>query len=80
MSNFDQVIKQLKSDLATIRTGRASASLVENLEVEAYETKMPLKELAGISIPEARQWRMHCEPPVLTQHRKERLCGLTFPH
>jgi len=52
---FEQVIRSLQSDLVAIRTSRASASLVENLEIEAYETKMPLKELAAISIPEARQ-------------------------
>lgn len=50
-----KVIQDLQASLATIRTGRASASLVEDLEVEAYEAKMKLKELAAIAIPEARQ-------------------------
>lgn len=52
---FEPIIEELKESLATIRTGRASASLVEDLEVEAYETKMKLKELAAIAVPEARQ-------------------------
>lgn len=52
---FEGVVKDFQDELAAIRTGRASASLVEDLEVEAYETKMPLKELAAVSIPEARQ-------------------------
>lgn len=55
MSNFDRIIEDLNGDLAAIRTGRASAALVEDLEVEVYGTKMKLKELAAIAIPEARQ-------------------------
>lgn len=55
MSNFNRIIEGFKNELAAIRTGRASASLVEDLEVAAYGTKMPLKELAAIAIPEARQ-------------------------
>jgi len=53
--NFERIIEDFRGELAAIRTGRASASLVEDLEVAAYETKMPLKELAAIAVPEARQ-------------------------
>jgi len=52
---FEQSIKKLQSDLATIRTGRASSSLVEDIKVEAYDSVTTLKELAAISIPEPRQ-------------------------
>ncbi len=48
------IVDYLKSDLATIRTGRAHATLVEDLPVEAYGQKMRLKELAGISVPDPR--------------------------
>jgi len=41
-------------DLSTIRTGKASPALVENLGVEAYGSQMRLKEVAGISTPEPR--------------------------
>jgi ribosome recycling factor len=47
-------IKSLEEDLAGIRTGRASPGLVERLQVEYYGNPTPLKELAGISIPEPR--------------------------
>ncbi len=50
--NLQDVIDYLKSELATIRTGRAHATMVEDLLVEAYEQKMRLKELAGISVPD----------------------------
>ncbi len=52
---LDSIIQKLQSDLATIRTGRASSSLVENLKVSAYGSTMALKELASISVPEPRQ-------------------------
>jgi ribosome recycling factor len=44
----------LRHNLATIRTGRASAGLVEHLQVEAYGAPMPLNQLANIAVPEAR--------------------------
>jgi ribosome recycling factor len=40
------------SELTKIRTGRASTSLVENIEVEAYGSRMKIKELGSISVPE----------------------------
>jgi ribosome recycling factor len=47
-------VEALRQHLGTIRTGRASPALVEHLPVEAYGTPMPLNQLAGISVPEAR--------------------------
>ena len=41
-------------EFAEIRTGRANPSLVEGLMVEYYGTNTPLKQLAGISVPEPR--------------------------
>ena len=52
---FGQVLTKLQEDLALVRTGRASSSLVENLKVPVYGSVMTLKELASISIPEPRQ-------------------------
>lgn len=49
-----KAVEALHHTLSTIRTGRASPSLVEHLQVEAYETVMPLNQLAGINIPESR--------------------------
>src|SRR5690349_1446930 len=47
-------IQSLTDDLASIRTGRASPSLVEKLPVEYYGTPTPLMQLASISVPEPR--------------------------
>jgi ribosome recycling factor len=40
--------------MSTVRTGKASPALVENIDVEAYGTQMKLKQLALITTPEAR--------------------------
>lgn len=44
----------LQDDFNTIRTGRASASLFDKIQVEYYGQKTPLNQVATISIPEAR--------------------------
>ncbi len=49
-----KAMEALRRDLSTIRTGRASPSLVERLTVEYYGTPTPLNQLAGISVPEPR--------------------------
>jgi len=47
-------LEALKKDFASIRTGRASPSLLDHINVEYYGTTVPLKQLANISIPEPR--------------------------
>ncbi len=47
-------IAALKQDLGGLRTGRASASLLEPVQVEAYGSHMPLNQLATVSVPEPR--------------------------
>lgn len=49
-----KAVEALRHNLATIRTGRASAGLVEHLQVEAYGSPMPLNQLSNISVPEAK--------------------------
>jgi len=51
---FEKILEHLKKELAGIRTGRAHSSLVEDIAVESYGAKMPLKQLASVSIPESR--------------------------
>lgn len=49
-----RAVANARSEFAKVRTGRANASLVEKLPVEAYGEMMPLQQLAGFSVPEAR--------------------------
>jgi ribosome recycling factor len=51
---FAKAVEHLKSELKTLRTGRASGQLVENLEVEYYGVKTPLIQIAQITVPEPR--------------------------
>ena len=52
---IDKVVSFLERELTKIRTGRASASLVEDIVVDCFGSKMPLKQLAAISSPEPKQ-------------------------
>ena len=52
---MEKALAFLTDELATVRAGRATPALVEKLMVEAYETKMPLVELATITAPEVSQ-------------------------
>jgi ribosome recycling factor len=51
---FARAVEYMKNELATLRTGRASAALVENLIVEFYGNPTPLLHMAQITIPEPR--------------------------
>ena len=53
-SRMTRSVEALTREMGTIRTGRASPTLVENLMVDYYGVPTPLNQLASISIPEAR--------------------------
>lgn len=45
-------IDHVKHELAGVRTGRASVAILDGVQVDAYGSKMPLNQLAGLSVPE----------------------------
>src|SRR4051795_8152773 len=45
-------LEHVKHELAGVRTGRASVTILDNVHVEAYGSRMPLNQLAGLSVPE----------------------------
>ncbi len=51
----DKTLKHLKEQLGSIRTGRASPTLVDTIRVDYYGTPTPLNQIAHISVPEPRQ-------------------------
>lgn len=53
-TRMGKAMDALRRELDTIRTGRASPSLVERVSVDYYGTPTPLNQLAGISVPEPR--------------------------
>jgi len=50
---FNKVMDFLKNEIISLRTGRATPALVENIKVEVYGQSMPLSQLATISIPQS---------------------------
>lgn len=52
---LEKVINFLNREVGKIRTGRASPSLVEDVVVDCFGQKFPLKQLAAISVPEPKQ-------------------------
>jgi len=51
---MEKSIEVLKKDFASIRTGRASISLLDGISVDYYGTKSPLNQVATLSVPEPR--------------------------
>lgn len=51
---MDGAINAYKHDLASLRTGRASSNLLDAVEADAYGGRMPITQLATISVPEPR--------------------------
>ena len=52
-SKMKKTLEVLQNDLKTIRTGRASTALVENIRADYYGTPTPLKQLATLAAPQA---------------------------
>jgi ribosome recycling factor len=53
-NKMQKTVQVLKREMETIRSGRATSALVDQITVEAYGTNTPLSQLASISVPEAR--------------------------
>lgn len=51
---MDKAIQSYSRELASIRAGRANASLLDRITVDYYGAPTPVNQLAGISVPEAR--------------------------
>ncbi len=51
---MDGALESLKKDFAGLRTGRAAASMLDPVRVDAYGSPMPLNQVASVSVPEPR--------------------------
>jgi ribosome recycling factor len=54
IDRMDHAVEHTQSQFGTVRTGRATPALVEKLMVNYYGTEVPLQQLAGFQVPEAR--------------------------
>ena len=52
--SMKKTIDRLKSELMSIRTGRASSAVIEGIKVESYGSIMFINQIAGVSVPDAR--------------------------
>ena len=51
---MEKSIQSLKKDISTLRTGRANIHMLDTIKVDVYGQKMPIEQLATVSVPEAR--------------------------
>lgn len=51
--NMEKVIESFFQDIKSVHSGRASSAIVEDLVIDHYNSKMPLKQLASITVPSA---------------------------
>ncbi len=54
IEKMDKAVEHAQSQFTTVRTGRATPALVEKLMVDYYGSEVPLQQLAGFQVPEAR--------------------------
>lgn len=52
---MEKTIESLKNNYATLRTGRAVASMLDRIEIDYYGSMTPINQLSSITIPEPRQ-------------------------
>src|SRR6056297_272548 len=57
---FNKAVEHFEKELSAVRAGRANPSMLDSVAVDAYGVKTPLKQVASISVPEARS--MEVEP------------------
>jgi ribosome recycling factor len=54
IDKMEKAVEHVQGQFTTIRTGRATPSIVEKLAVEYYGATVPLQQIAGFQVPEAR--------------------------
>jgi len=55
VDKMKKAVSHTRADFSSIRTGRAAPALVEKIQVDYYGSEVPLQQIAGFSVPEARQ-------------------------
>ena len=51
-TRMDSAIERVRKDMASVRTGRATVSLLDGVHVDAYGSKVPINQVASLSVPE----------------------------
>src|SRR5918998_5080651 len=78
---MEAALEHLKRELGGLRTGRASAALLDGIKIDYYGTLTPLRQVANIGVPESRLMTVQpWEPPLIKEIEKALLAsglGLT---
>lgn len=80
-AHMEKAIASLRRDLASIRTGRASTAMLENVRVMYYGNLTPLNQVATLSVPEPRliaikPWEQNMIPVIEKAIRADKTLGL----
>jgi len=73
---MDGAVEVLHKEFAGLRTGRASASLLEPVMVDAYGSSMPIPQVGTISVPEPRMLTVQVWDQSLVQAVEKAISGL----
>ena len=68
---MDAALEHVRHELAGVRTGRASVTILDSVHVEAYGSRMPLNQVAGLSVPEPTLIVAQPFDPVAARRHRE---------
>jgi ribosome recycling factor len=79
-SRMDKAVQALKEEYASLRTGRATSGLLDQVHVDAYGSQMPINQVAAVSVPEPRSIMVSVwdKALVLSVEKAIRNAGLGF--
>lgn len=63
---MDKTVEAMRREFSSVRTGKATPALLDTVRVEAYESKMPLKQVANVSVPEPQMLLVQPYDPNLS--------------
>jgi ribosome recycling factor len=72
-AKMKKTLESTKRDFSSVRTGRASSALVENVKVEYYGSLVPLNQVANISVPDSRTLELKPWDPQALQEIEKAL-------
>jgi ribosome recycling factor len=65
-ARMDGAIDRVRRDMAGVRTGRATVSLLDGIQVDAYGSRMPINQVATLSVPEpSKIIAQPCDPSLM---------------
>jgi len=74
--NLEKVLEKLRQEIAVFRTGQANPAMIENILVDCYNSKMPLKQVAAINIRDARMLLVQPWDNTIVKNIEKAIIGL----